>query len=92
MEKEEKNLWRSLSTNKEWVQKRLTPREQEVLGLIAEGEKNTAIARKLFISTHTVKNHISSIYRKLGIQDRTQLALLAVSWGMNRGEDETTSV
>ncbi len=92
MEKEEKNLWRSLSTNKEWVQKRLTPREQEVLGLIAEGEKNTAIASKLFISAHTVKNHISSIYRKLGIQDRTQLALLAVSWGMNRSEEETTSV
>jgi len=54
----------------------LTPREREVLQLIAQGMSNAEIAAALFISVHTVKNHVSNIYRKLGDNDRTRVALL----------------
>lgn len=56
----------------------LTPRELEILCHIASGEHNGDIARKLFISEKTVKNHISSIFRKLGVEDRTQAVLYAI--------------
>lgn len=57
---------------------RLTPREREVLQLIARGYPNREIARALYISEKTAKNHITSIFRKLNIQDRTQAAILAI--------------
>ena len=60
----------------------LSPREQEVVSLIAKGMSNKEIASKLFISEHTVKNHIYNIYKKLGISDRTQVALLAHQHGI----------
>lgn len=56
----------------------LTEREKEVLMLIARGESNRNIARKLFISEKTVKNHITSIFRKLKVEDRTQAAIYAI--------------
>ncbi len=56
----------------------LTPRESEVLQLIARGLSNSEIASELFISRHTVKNHVSNIYKKLGENDRTRVALLAI--------------
>jgi DNA-binding NarL/FixJ family response regulator len=55
----------------------LTPREQEVLRLVGEGKRNPEIAHRLDISENTVKTHISSLMRKLGIDDRLQLALHA---------------
>ena len=55
----------------------LTPREREVLKLIAQGLSNGEIAATLFISQHTVKNHVSNVYRKLGEHDRTRVALFA---------------
>ncbi len=60
----------------------LTPREQEVLGLVAKGYSNVEIAERLYISKHTVKNHVSNIYRKLDVDDRTQIALLAIRQGL----------
>ncbi|MBE3578091.1 MAG: response regulator transcription factor [Limnochordales bacterium] len=60
----------------------LTPREREVLALMAKGYNNREIASTLFISMHTVKNHISSIYRKLGTGDRTRVVLMAVRAGL----------
>jgi DNA-binding NarL/FixJ family response regulator len=54
---------------------RLTPREQEVLGLIATGLRNHDIATRLFISERTVGNHITSIFRKLHIADRAQAVI-----------------
>ncbi len=60
----------------------LTPRECEVLRLIARGLANGEIAEELFISKHTVKNHVSSIYKKLGENDRTRVALLAIEAGI----------
>ncbi len=60
----------------------LSQRERDVLKLIALGLSNDEIAVKLFISPHTVKNHVSNIYRKLGIDDRTQVALIALRLGL----------
>lgn len=56
----------------------LTEREIEVLELIAEGMLNKNIAKKLFISEKTVKNHVSNIFKKLNVTDRTQAAIYAL--------------
>jgi len=55
----------------------LTSREVEVLELIAEGMINKEIAKQLYISEKTVKNHVSNIFRKLNVSDRTQAAIYA---------------
>jgi len=55
----------------------LTNREIEVLELIAEGMINKEIAKKLYISEKTVKNHVSNIFKKLNVADRTQAAIYA---------------
>ncbi len=51
---------------------RLTERERDVLGLLVEGLSNRRIARALHISEPTVKNHLHSVFLKLGVTDRTQ--------------------
>jgi DNA-binding NarL/FixJ family response regulator len=56
----------------------LSEREIEVLGLVATGMSNRLIAKNLFISEKTVKNHLYSIFRKIGVTDRTKAALFAV--------------
>ena len=56
----------------------LTRREREVLAELAKGRSNREIARALRVSEKTVKAHVSSVLAKLGVQDRTQAALLAV--------------
>jgi DNA-binding NarL/FixJ family response regulator len=56
----------------------LTSREREVLAEIAKGRSNREIARALGVSEKTVKAHVSSVLAKLGVQDRTQAALVAV--------------
>lgn len=53
----------------------LTNREREVLRLLALGESNAQIAESLFISEKTVKNHLSSLYKKLDVKDRTQAVI-----------------
>lgn len=55
----------------------LTPREREVLCLIATGSSNREIAQKLFISEGTVKNHVTNILNRLNLRDRTQAAIFA---------------
>jgi DNA-binding NarL/FixJ family response regulator len=55
----------------------LTPREREVLGLLADGLPNKLIARRLEISEKTVKAHLTNIFQRIGVTDRTQAALWA---------------
>jgi DNA-binding NarL/FixJ family response regulator len=59
----------------------LTPREQEVLALLADGLPNKLIARRLDISEKTVKAHLTRVYHQIGVTDRTQAAL----WAKERG-------
>ncbi|MEC4987003.1 MAG: response regulator transcription factor [Oscillatoria sp. PMC 1068.18] len=58
----------------------LTPREKEVLSLIATGASNKEIAQNLYISEGTVKNHVTNILSRLNLRDRTQAALFANSF------------
>ncbi|MGH2536960.1 MAG: response regulator transcription factor, partial [Candidatus Promineifilaceae bacterium] len=60
----------------------LTPRELEVLGLLAEGLTNKAIALRLGISEHTVKFHLNAILSKLGAQSRTAAVVRATRLGL----------
>ena len=60
----------------------LSERELEVLRLVAAGKENAAIAADLFISPRTVKNHLSSIFEKLGVENRVQAALIAARAGL----------
>lgn len=58
----------------------LTPRETEILALIAEGLSNREIGARLFLAEKTVKNYVSGVLSKLGMQRRTQAAVLATEW------------
>ena len=60
----------------------LTPRETEVLRLLAQGFDNAAIAHQLVVTKRTVQNHVSNIYSKLGVTSRTEAALLAIRHGL----------
>lgn len=61
---------------------KLTQREMEIVSYIACGQSNKDIARKLFISEKTVKNHVSSILKKMELGDRTQVAVYAYRKGL----------
>ncbi|MCG6869175.1 MAG: response regulator [Gammaproteobacteria bacterium] len=65
----------------------LTPRETEILGLLAEGQSNKVIARNLGISDGTVKLHVKAILRKLGIHSRVEAAVIAVEHGLRAGRE-----
>lgn len=60
----------------------MTPREREVLRLLAAGYSNREIARALFIAEGTVKNHVSSILTKMSVRDRTRAVLKAAERGL----------
>lgn len=60
----------------------LTPRESEILSLLAEGQSNKVIARNLGISDGTVKLHVKAILRKLNIHSRVEAAVIAVEHGL----------
>jgi pimeloyl-ACP methyl ester carboxylesterase/DNA-binding CsgD family transcriptional regulator len=63
----------------------LTPRELEVLKLVAQGASNEAIAEKLVLTPKTVRNHVSKIYSKLAVNSRAQAIVLAREAGLVRG-------
>jgi DNA-binding NarL/FixJ family response regulator len=62
----------------------LTEREEEVLSLVAKGKSNQQIARELFVSLKTVRNHVSNILLKLQVADRAQAVIRARDAGMGR--------
>lgn len=62
--------------------RRLTLRERQVLTLMVAGKDNAEIAEELVISQHTVKNHVSGILAKLGVENRLQAAVYAVRQGL----------
>jgi DNA-binding NarL/FixJ family response regulator len=70
----------------------LSKREMEVLAQLTRGLSNKEIATELGISHQTVKNHVTSILSKLGVEDRTQAALYALRRGWVRLQDETKEI
>ncbi len=62
----------------------LSEREREVLSLIATGATNREIAERLYLSPHTVKEHASALYRKLGVKNRAEAARRAERLGLTR--------
>ncbi len=60
----------------------LSAREREILQLLANGQSNTEIAARLFLSEGTVRNYVSGIFSKLGVTDRTQAAVIALRHGL----------
>jgi two-component system response regulator DegU len=70
----------------------LSKREMEVLGQLTKGMSNKEIANALGISHQTVKNHVTSILRKLNVEDRTQATLYALKRGWVRLQDENKEI
>ncbi|MEU4107537.1 response regulator transcription factor [Streptomyces sp. NPDC027717] len=68
----------------------LSPREREILALIGDGLTNREIGKRLYLSEKTVKNHISRLLAKLGVQRRVQAAVLASQSDLRHGRDGTT--
>jgi len=64
---------------------KLTEREAEVLRLVARGFNNADIAERLHLSEGTVRNHVSAIFAKLEVADRTQAAVIAIQHGLGEG-------
>jgi two-component system response regulator DesR len=63
----------------------LSPREREVLELIGAGATNREIAERLFLSPHTIKDHTTALYRKLGVRNRAEAARKAEQLGLGGG-------
>ncbi|QRN96266.1 response regulator transcription factor [Archangium violaceum] len=66
---------------------RITEREREVLTLVAAGTDNLQISARLGITERTVKAHVSNLYRKLGVQNRVEMAMVACQLGLARPAD-----
>jgi two-component system, NarL family, nitrate/nitrite response regulator NarL len=81
----------SINPSQESPFAKLTPREIEILALLAEGQSNKVIARNLGISDGTVKLHVKSILRKLGVHSRVEAAVIAVEQGMRGARMDTQS-
>ena len=64
------------------IGKDLVEREREILKLISQGMTNAEIAHSLFLSEGTIRNYVSAILEKLGVEDRTQAAVLALRFGL----------
>lgn len=67
----------------------LSPRELDVLRLLARGLSNADIAQRLYLSEGTVRNYVSAVLSKLDVADRTQAAVLALRHGLVAGDDES---
>lgn len=76
-----KVMQRAFPSGRSLLWEKLSPREQEVVRLLAQGKSNREIGKVLFISEKTVKNHVSNILHKLGLSSRRELAILAFREG-----------
>ncbi len=65
-----------------------TIRERDILKLMTQGKSNPEIARTLFISQSTVKTHLRSIFKKMGVEHRVQAAVIAVQQGLFKLDNE----
>ena len=70
----------------------LTPREIEILRLIARGQTNREIGAALAISEGTVKGHLQRVFHKMGVDDRTQAAILALERGPSGSDRDPPKV
>ena len=68
----------------------LTQREHDILALLSEGRSNRSIAQSLYLSEKTVKAHLAAIFRKLGVTNRTQAAMMAVQMGVGTSPASAT--
>ena len=66
----------------------LSSRVKEIIALVAQGYKNKEMAKKMFISEQTVKNHLHNIFVRLGVSDRLELTLYAIQSGLDRSAVE----
>ena len=67
----------------------LTPRDIQILGLLVLGQTNRQIGSQVRLEPGTVRNHLSRIFRKLGVSTRTEAAVRAVELGLVRANDST---
>ncbi len=65
----------------------LSPRETEVLQMTSQGLTNVEIARQMNVTVHAVKFHLSSVYRKLGVANRTEAAVMFLQKNAREGRD-----
>jgi len=77
---------KELSAERRNYEMRLTRREKDILDLLVKGNSNKEIADLLYISEKTVKNHLTNIFRKLAVKDRTQAAVYALKNGLVKYE------
>jgi two-component system, NarL family, response regulator LiaR len=83
-----KQVAQHTSARNDSLAEKLSPRERELLALLAKGHSNTEIAARLFLSEGTVRNYLSSVFTKLGVTDRTQAAVLALRHGLVKPDEE----
>ena len=69
------------------ITEKLTEREEDVLRLMARGMNNTEIAHQIHLSEGTVRNHVSAIFAKLDVSDRTQAVIIAIRHGLDQEKD-----
>ena len=80
---------KELATERRRYESRLTRREKDILDLVVKGNSNKEIAGLLYISEKTVKNHLTNIFRKLSVKDRTQAAVYALKNGLVKYEQNS---
>lgn len=77
---------KELSSDRRRIETKLTKREKDILDYLVKGHSNKEMADAMYISEKTVKNHLTNIFRKLSVKDRTQAAVYALRNGLVKDE------
>lgn len=72
------DVYWGVTPQKAWIDAKLSPRERQIVELVADGLSNAEISERLSLRLQTVKNRLSEIYEKVGVRSRTDLALWVV--------------